>query len=76
MAIFQNIEEFNGVDVWLQWAIFIVGVLIVLVGVFSAGVSIYLAIKYVRYNRKKNSAGITGEEAARKILFWFTTHQS
>lgn len=68
MAIFKDIEQFNGVDVWLQWAIFIVGVLIVLVGVFSAGVSIYLAIKYVRYNRKKNSAGITGEEAARKIL--------
>ena len=42
--------------------------LIVLVSVISLIVSIYLAISYIRYNRKENSIGKTGEEIARKIL--------
>lgn len=46
----------------------IVGILIAVVGLISAGVSIYLAIKYVRFNRKKNSKGLTGVEVARKVL--------
>ena len=31
-------------------------------------VSIWLSVKYVKFNRKKNSAGLTGEQVARRIL--------
>ena len=68
MPLFENIEEFNGVSPALQWAIFIVAALIAIVALFSVGVSIWLFIKYRKFNRTKNSAGITGSEAARKIL--------
>jgi len=49
-------------------AIAAVVVLIVLVSLASLIVSIYLAIKYYKYNHTQNSAGITGFEAARKVL--------
>ncbi len=52
----------------LNLAIIIVAALIVVVALFSCGVSIYLAIKYVKYNKMENSAHMTGEEAARKLL--------
>ena len=72
MPIFDNIPElkeaFQGVDVGLQWAIFIVVCLIVLVALVSSCVAIWLAIKYIVYNRRMNSKGITGADAARQIL--------
>lgn len=49
-------------------ALAIVGCLIALVGCYALVVSIWLMIKYVKFNRKKNSAGLTGQEVARKIL--------
>lgn len=49
-------------------ALTIVGVLIAIVGIYSGIVSVWLMVKYVRFNRKENSAGLTGEEVARKIL--------
>ena len=52
----------------LQIAIAIVGVLIGIVAFVSSIVSVWLAIKYARFNRKENSAGLTGEEVARKVL--------
>jgi len=52
----------------LVYAIAVVAVLIVIVGLFSIVVSIYLAVKYIKYNKKENSANLTGEQAARKIL--------
>lgn len=42
--------------------------LLVIASVFALFVSVYLAIKYVRYNRKQNSCGKTGEQIARAIL--------
>ena len=42
--------------------------LIAIVSVFALIVQIYLAIKYHKYNKKKNSIEMTGEEVARKIL--------
>lgn len=42
--------------------------LLILASLFSLGVSIYLAVNYVSYNKKRNSCGKTGEEIARKIL--------
>lgn len=49
-------------------ALMIVGGLIAIVAIVSGVVSIWLAFKYVKFNRIKNSAGLTGEEVARKIL--------
>jgi Zn-dependent membrane protease YugP len=49
-------------------ALAVVGLLIAIVGIYSLIVSVWLMIKYVKFNRKKNSAGLTGQEVARKIL--------
>lgn len=68
MPLFDNIEFFKNVDPALQWAIFIVACLIVIAALVSAVVSIVLAVKYVKYNRTMNKAGINGEQTARKIL--------
>ena len=68
MPLFNDIEGFKNVDPALQWAIFIVGCLIIIVALVSVVVSIWLAIKYVVYNRTLNKAGINGEQTARKIL--------
>ena len=49
-------------------ALIIVGILISIVGAYSMVVSVWLMIKYVKFNKQDNSAGLTGQEAARKIL--------
>ena len=49
-------------------ALAIVGGLIALVGIYAMIVSVWLMVKYVRFNRTPNSAGLTGQEVARKIL--------
>lgn len=46
----------------------VVLVLIVIASIGSLIVSIGLTFSYVKYKRKKNSAGLTGEEVCRKIL--------
>ena len=57
-----------GLELGLQIALIVVASLILVVGLVSLVVSIWLAIKYAKFNRKENSAGMTGEETARKIL--------
>ena len=52
----------------LEIALMIVGVLIFIVGLASSVVSIFLVVKYYRFNRSANSIGMTGTEIARKIL--------
>ena len=52
----------------LEIAICIVGLLIFIVGIVSAVTSIWLAIRYSKFNKTENSAGMTGQEVARKIL--------
>lgn len=52
----------------LAAATIIVVILIVIMSVVALVVSLYLAISYVKYNRKKNSAGLTGEQIARHVL--------
>ena len=52
----------------LQIALIIVGALISIVGIVSLTISAWLAVKYYKFNRKENSAGLTGEDAARKVL--------
>ena len=49
-------------------ALAIVGGLIIIVSIYALIVSIWLSVKYVKFNRKKNSAGLTGEQVARRIL--------
>ncbi len=68
MPIFEKIGGFENVSVGLQWAIFIVACLIVVVGAFSICVAIWLAIKYISFNRTMNSKNISGSDAARQIL--------
>ena len=52
----------------LEIALVIVGVLIAIVAMVSGVVSMWLAIKYYRFNRRENSLGLTGIQLARKIL--------
>lgn len=52
----------------LDIAICIVGLLIFIVGIVSLVISIWLAIRYSKFNKTENSAGMTGQEIARKIL--------
>jgi len=68
MPLFDGIEEFQNVDPALQWAIFIVGCLIVAIALISSFVSLWLWFKYYRFNRTENSKHLSGEEVARKIL--------
>ncbi len=68
MPLFDGLEGFENVSPVLQWAIFIVGVLILVVAAFSICVSIWLSWKYIRFNRKKNSANMTGKQVARTLL--------
>ena len=49
-------------------ALGIVAVLIALVGIYAGIVSIWLMIKYVKFNRRENWAGLSGREVARRIL--------
>ena len=52
----------------LEIALMIVGGLIGVIGLASLVVSGWLAFQYHSFNEKENSAGLTGEETARKIL--------
>ena len=61
---FENIT----LEAGLQIALVVVGLLIAVFGLVSLVISLWLAIKYARFNRKENSAGLTGEETARKVL--------
>ena len=49
-------------------AMLIVGILIVIFGLVGIVISIVLFFKYHRLNKTKNTCGLTGEDAARRIL--------
>ncbi len=61
-------EETGAPTELMAWAFLIVGTLITVFALIGLVVAVYLAIRYIRYNRRKNSAGMTGEQVARKIL--------
>lgn len=61
-------EGLNGVSDAVIIAMSVVCGLLIVASIIALGVSIYLAISYVRYNKKQNSCGRTGEEIARTIL--------
>ena len=52
----------------LEIALMVVGALIGIIGIVSLFVSVWLVVKYHKFNKKENSAGLTGTEVARKIL--------
>ena len=52
----------------LEIALIIVGLMIAVVGFVSLVVSVWLAVKYVKFNCKENSLHMTGEQVARTIL--------
>jgi Zn-dependent membrane protease YugP len=52
----------------LEIALMIVGALITLVAIASGVTSLWLMVKYFKFNRQQNSLGLTGIEIARKIL--------
>lgn len=58
----------DGVSSGIIIAMIIVAGLLVIASVVAFVISVVLAISYVKYNRKQNSCGRTGEEVARKIL--------
>ena len=68
MPLFDGIEEFKNVSPALQWAIFVVGVLIAIVAFVSLCVSTWLYFKYRKYNKTKNSIGLAGKDTARILL--------
>ncbi|MCF0133309.1 MAG: zinc metallopeptidase [Blautia sp.] len=45
-----------------------VGTLLLIASIVALVTSIMLAVKYVEYNRRENTAGLTGEEIAREVL--------
>ena len=55
-------------DLGLQVALAIVGGFIGVVAFVSTTVSVWLMLQYTKFNHKENSAGLTGEEVARKVL--------
>ena len=67
-AIRQGLNMPAGTSDFVIIAMFVVGCLLVVASIVALVISIYLAISYVRYNRKQNSLGKTGEEIARDIL--------
>ena len=52
----------------LEIALTIVAALIAAVSIVSGVISIWLMVKYCKFNRRPNSAGLTGMEMARSIL--------
>ena len=61
-------QVFPNMQYGLAVAAILVTLLIILMSVVSLIVFIYLSISYIRYNRKKNSVGLTGEQIARRVL--------
>ena len=64
-------EDFNfelTMGTGLEIALAIVGLLIFVIGLISLIISVWLAVKYCKFNRKENSVHMTGEQVARKVL--------
>lgn len=58
----------DGVSEGIIIAMSVVMGLLIIASIFALVISIYLGISYIKYNRKRNSCGKTGEQVARAIL--------
>ena len=61
-------QIYNELPANLQVIFLVVIVAMLVVSVFAFIVSGYLAIRYVKYNRREASCSLTGEEVARRVL--------
>ena len=52
----------------LEIMLIVFGILIAIVGIAAGITSVWLMIKYFRFNHRENSLGLTGMQIARKIL--------
>lgn len=64
-TLFDNWDKYPPV---LQISLAVVIGLLVICALVSLVVSIYLAISYHKFNKKENSAGMTGEQIAKTVL--------
>ena len=55
-------------EMGLEIALGFVCLLILVFSLVALVISIWLAVKYTKFNRRENSIGLTGEETARKVL--------
>ena len=68
-AIIEFIKQQTGTTSdGIAIAMFVVAILIAIFGLIGVGISIALFFKYHTLNKTKNSCGLTGQDAARKIL--------
>ncbi len=58
----------SGVSDFIIATMGIIAILITIAFIVSSVIQLYLSISYVKYNKRKNSIGMTGENIARKIL--------
>lgn len=69
MDIIQLIKDATGTTSdGIAIAMLIVGILIIIFALVGIVISIFLWVKYHKLNKTKNSCGLTGEQAARRIL--------
>lgn len=64
----EDVTGLEGASAAVLIAMFLVVVLLLIAALVSIGISIFLTVAYVKYNRKPNSAEKTGEEIAREVL--------
>lgn len=62
------INNFSTFSRPMQIALGVTGAAILIVCLVSIVVSLLLSVSYMKFNRRSNSSGLTGEAAARKIL--------
>lgn len=60
--------DLEGVSDGIIITMALVSILLVIASLFALGVSIYLSVSYVKYNKRRNHCGKTGAEIARDIL--------
>ena len=69
MDIIELIKDATGTTSdGIAIAMLIVGILIIIFALVGIVISIFLWVKYHKLNKTKNSCGLTGEQAARRIL--------
>ncbi len=60
--------DMTNVSSVVLYTVMVIAGLLVIVSVYALIMEIILGIKYVKYNKRKNSCGKTGEQVAREIL--------
>lgn len=64
----EALSLFDSLSPQLRIALIVVGGLIVLVTIIAFVISAMLSVKYIKFNRRAASCGLTGGEVARRVL--------